>query len=101
MSSHLITDRPQERPPAGDVEQSPSLMSTDDPTFARLVGFIGALLVTFAGTVLLLYRFRFETTWVSPVSAYMLLLLGLACLLFHAAFDNDVQFRRVYVFFAG
>jgi ABC-type transport system involved in multi-copper enzyme maturation permease subunit len=54
--------------------------------------------VIFGGLVLLLRAFG-RPTFVSPAWATLSIALGLAGLLYHAAFDRDVQFRRMYMAF--
>jgi ABC-type transport system involved in multi-copper enzyme maturation permease subunit len=79
-------------------ELAPSLMAKDEPTFARIVGMISAALVIFGGAILVLARTG-RATAVGPGWASLWLTLGLAGLLFHAAYDSDIQFRRLYMGF--
>lgn len=83
------------RPPGWDM--APSVMREDDPGIARMIGIIGACLVIVGGGLLGIALYnnqatRFGTAWPS-----IALVLGIAALLFHAAFDRDVQFRRAYM----
>jgi ABC-2 type transport system permease protein len=98
MPSKAITERPAPGPePGGDWrrdEEAPSLMREDQPTFARTVGLVGAALVIIIGVGL--YYNRFTMAWASFWIA-----VGLAGMLFHAAFDADTQVRRLYALFAG
>jgi hypothetical protein len=92
-----VTDRPGGAPVRpGDL--GPSDIRQDEPTLPRTLGMIGAALVIFGGMALgfNLYgkNVRVGTGW-----AVLLLALGLAGLLFHAAFDRDIQFRRMYLAF--
>jgi ABC-type transport system involved in multi-copper enzyme maturation permease subunit len=73
-------------------------MRRDDPTVARVFGMIGAACVIF-GSVALLLNSASKTTPLGSGWATFILALGLACLLFHATFDWDVQFRRTYMAF--
>ncbi len=109
MSSKAIADPQHDqgpkdgrRPTVGEI--APSVMSEDDPTAARFVGLVAAILVILCG-VFLAYnllnpatpgKFQFPTGWLT-----ISLVLGLVGLLFHAAYDRDVQFRRLYLIFGG
>jgi ABC-2 type transport system permease protein len=102
MSSKAIT-QPQPPRSGGDwhsrPESAPSLLRKDDPSFARFVGMIGAACVIFGGMALVLGG----TGRVTPLGtgwSSFLLAAGIAGLLFHAAFDWDMQFRRVYMLFS-
>jgi ABC-2 type transport system permease protein len=82
-----------ERPP----ELAPSVLRDDRPGLARFLGLAGAALVTFGGAALIISRFRpaaVGTGW-----ATFALTVGIAAMLFHAAFDRDMQWRRVYAYF--
>jgi ABC-2 type transport system permease protein len=99
--SRAITDT--QPPSGGDWRQAaagaPSLLRRDDPTFARMVFLIGSVCVVFSSFALLLNNNNYRT----PLSngwATFLLAVGLGCLLFHAAFDWDIQFRRAYMGFS-
>ena len=94
-----VTDRP---PPGGGTlqpaETAPSIMREDEPTFPRTLGMIGAALVIFGGMALA-FNLSGRMVRVSTGWSVFLLTLGMAGLLFHAAFDRDVQFRRMYMAF--
>ena len=101
MPTRAITQPPESRS-GGDwqnqTETAPSVMRTDDPTIARFVGLASAGLVIFGGMALILQA----AGRVTPLAigfATFLLTAGIAGLLFHAAFDWDVQFRRIYMVF--
>ncbi len=79
-------------------EGAPSLLRRDDPTFARVIGMLGAACVIFSSVALILNT-SYKTTPLGNGWATFLLAVGLAGLLFHAAFDWDVQFRRAYMVF--
>ncbi len=111
MSSKAITE-PQPEGGARDdrgrrplpPDLAPSVMSTDDPTFARFVGLSAAVLVILCGAFLAwnLYYASVPTKYQFPSGWLTLgLVLGLVGLLFHAAYDRDVQFRRLYLVFGG
>jgi ABC-2 type transport system permease protein len=77
---------------------APSLMRRDDPIFARVIGMLAATFVIFSSVALILNN----NNRITPLSsgwATLLLAAGLAGLLFHAAFDWDIQFRRLYMGF--
>ncbi|HEY7423767.1 MAG TPA: ABC transporter permease [Gemmataceae bacterium] len=96
VSPSLSKDRaasPWQRNDAG-----PSVIRTDDPTFARLVGLIGAGFMLLGGLPFVLAGSG-RATFVGPGIATLLLSAGILGLLFHAAFDWDVQFRRIYMVF--
>jgi ABC-type transport system involved in multi-copper enzyme maturation permease subunit len=102
MSSKAITERQEDRPgpPGGwpGGEAAPSVLREDQPGLPRTLGMIGAALVIFGGMALgfnLLGRpVRVGTGW-----ATLFLTAGIVGLLFHALFDRDVQFRRLYMAF--
>src|SRR5262249_25090792 len=101
MSSQAITDAKRDTPgapPDQDEDVGPSIIKRDDPVVARVVGMLSAALVIFGGAALLLNR-GVRPTAVSSGWATFLLTAGLAGLLFHAAYDPDVQFRRLYMAF--
>ena len=102
MSSKAITQPPESRS-GGDwqrrEEAAPSLVRSDDPDLARIVGMIGAASVIFGGMALALVGAG-RVTPLSQGWSSLLLAVGIAGLLFHAAFDWDIQFRRIYMVFA-
>jgi hypothetical protein len=100
--SSKITERQEERVPATGWQQSgdgaPSVMREDQQSFPRVLGMIGAALVIFGGMALA-FNLSGRLTRVPSGMATFAVALGLAGLLFHAAFDRDVQFRRLYMVF--
>src|SRR6266851_9155762 len=102
MSSKLVTTEKHEDRPVSDdwsgPEMSPSVMRDDEANLPRYIGMFGAFLVIFGGLVLVLKAFG-RSSFVSPSWAMLSISLGLAALLYHAAFDKDVQFRRMYMLF--
>jgi hypothetical protein len=79
------------------TEVAPSVLREDQPLFARVLGLTGASLVTFGGAALIIGRFRAAavgTGW-----AVICVTFGIALMLFHAAFDREVQYRRLYGYF--
>jgi ABC-2 type transport system permease protein len=101
MPSRAITQTPESRP-GGDwqnqPETAPSVMRNDDPTVARFIGLASAGLVVFGGMALILQAAGRVTPLAIGLATF-LLTAGIAGLLFHAAFDWDVQFRRIYMVF--
>ncbi len=108
MSSNAITEKEQrmtDQPggiPGGPwrpgSDMGPSRIREDEPTFPRTLGMIGAAFVIFGGMALAFNMYgksvRVSTGW-----SILFLAFGLAGLLFHAALDRDIQFRRMYLFF--
>lgn len=101
MSSKLNTERPNEpgidRPPAGR-EFAPSVLREDEPTFARALGTAGAGLLIF-GAMAIGFHLYFGQARVSLGWSIFCIAVGLSGLLFHAAFDRDVGYRRLYLIF--
>jgi ABC-2 type transport system permease protein len=100
--SKAITDKHDERPPQPGGwrprEVAPSELRADDPGLPRTLGMIGAALIIFGGTALG-FNLSGQPVRVSTGWAILMVALGLAGLLFHAAFDRDLQFRRLYMAF--
>ncbi len=76
----------------------PSARVEDEPTFARVCALIGAFCTVVGGVALYMgvfttktLPFPFTVGWAS-----LILHFGVLCLLFHAAYDNNIEFRRVY-----
>ncbi|MFO0845357.1 MAG: ABC transporter permease [Gemmataceae bacterium] len=92
-----LTDRPQ--PPGSPPRESaPSILREDQPSVARGFAMAGAALVIFGGMALAFNLFgravRVSTGW-----SIFCVTVGLFGMLFHAAFDRDVQLRRLYMLF--
>ena len=103
MSSKAITETPEpDAPSSGEWksirELAPSVIRADEPTVPRWVGTIGLALVLLGTFVLLFNRFG-RSTWIGPYPGSLAFILGIACLLYHAARDADLQVRRLYAFF--
>jgi ABC-type transport system involved in multi-copper enzyme maturation permease subunit len=99
--SNAFTPAGGESHPGGwsqPAETAPSVMREDQPALARALGLFGAALVTFGGAALIISRFR--PTAVGGGWAVFSLTAGIAAMLFHAAFDREVQYRRLYTYFA-
>ena len=100
MSTKAITDAPgASRPPQG-ADLGPSVLRADDPGISRYVGALGALAVLFGGIVLITNLAFHKGPAISPGWSILIVAVGLVALLYHAAFDHDLQFRRVYMFFS-
>jgi ABC-type transport system involved in multi-copper enzyme maturation permease subunit len=108
MSSNAITEKEQRVSeqsggipggpwrPGSDL--GPSRIREDEPALPRTLGMIGAALVIFGGMALAFNMYG-RSVRVGSGWSILFLAFGLAGLLFHAAFDRDVQFRRMYLFF--
>src|SRR5438552_12031632 len=105
MSSKAIKERPDKEhadwAPAREV--APSIVREDEPTVARWVGMTGLMmfLMGFALFVILRIRAASQGATALPGSAGspwegIFIILGLTGLVFHAARERDLQFRRAY-----
>lgn len=83
---------------AAHIEKAPSQIREDEPTVARTIGMIGMLFLVMGG----LGRFG---KWVNlfglgsrlnPITMTVMIILGVIGLLTHAAFEKDLQIRRIY-----
>jgi ABC-2 type transport system permease protein len=99
IKEHTAGTEPAPRPPQG-WETAPSLMREDSAGVARYVGLAGAFLVILGGIFLVANLWFKKSTVIGPGWATFFLFLGLIALLFHAAFDTDLQFRRLYMAFS-
>src|SRR5262245_30156425 len=104
MTNKAVTPEPQARPGLGTPfpEVAPSSLREDDQSLPRTFGMSGAVLVI-AGTVALISHISGRSLFgitVNPGWAVVLTVIGLCGLLYHAAFDRDVMFRRLYQLFA-
>jgi ABC-type transport system involved in multi-copper enzyme maturation permease subunit len=77
------------------AELAPSLVRPDEPTLARLIGFSGLLLLTIGGVALLAQAVGWRSN-VGPGWSIVLFMTGACGLLYHAAVDTDLQYRRIY-----
>ncbi|MGL4553916.1 MAG: ABC transporter permease [Gemmataceae bacterium] len=79
-------------------ELAPSVMRDDDLAVPRAVGTVAAAVVLFGGMALAMNLYGWtrviDTGW-----SLVVLAVGIAGLLYHAAFDRDIQFRRLYMTF--
>ena len=101
MPSKAITQTPETHPGSSwrnQADTGPSMLRRDDPKFARGIGVAAAAAIVFGGMAMALQT----AGRVTPLGvgwAVFLLTIGIAGLLFHAAFDGDTQIRRVYMAF--
>lgn len=100
MSSKAITPQPPagaswRETPAG----APSLLRREDPTVPRTVGLVAACLLS-VGAIALTLNKSGKVTPLGNGWASFFVALGICGLLFHAAFDFELQFRRLYMAFA-
>jgi ABC-type transport system involved in multi-copper enzyme maturation permease subunit len=107
MSSKAITEK-KDGTSAGPRwhvarEVAPSVMQADQPVIPRIIGGIGLLLIVVGG-VPLASRLGGTTGNFKKISEVMpagmaafLAILGVGCLLYHAAMDGDFQIRRAYM----
>jgi ABC-type transport system involved in multi-copper enzyme maturation permease subunit len=97
MSSKVVAQSPDDAPLPdgwrGHRETAPSLLRKDEPQFARWVGLIGLMLVTLGSIAMFGSAIRIGSR---PFLGSLFAITGLACLLFHAFRDADVQVRRIY-----
>ena len=104
MSKAITKDQP-ERP--GDrlglgsplPEVAPSRLREDEMGLPRTFGLAGAVLLIF-GSMALAFHLSGRIGRINPGIALFLVALGLCGLLYHAAFDRDLVFRRLYLGFA-
>jgi ABC-type transport system involved in multi-copper enzyme maturation permease subunit len=100
MSSRAFKRKRAEGPPGGSSfqpppETAPSILRADQPSTARAVAFVSLLAASVGGMVLMRSAFG-GTPLIGPTLGVFFLALGLSGLLYHAAIDKDVQYRRVY-----
>jgi ABC-2 type transport system permease protein len=92
-----VTDGPA-RPADGGA--GPSVTVEGEPTFARVCGLIGGVCAIIGGVCLGMAAAG-KLVALGPGWASLLLVVGLAGLLFHAHSDKDAQFRLVYLVVAA
>jgi ABC-type transport system involved in multi-copper enzyme maturation permease subunit len=76
-------------------ETAPSLVRADQPTVVRGVAFVALLAASVGGMVLIRSAFG-GTPLIGPAWGVFFLAVGLGGLLYHAAAEKDVQYRRIY-----
>jgi ABC-type transport system involved in multi-copper enzyme maturation permease subunit len=101
MSSKAITEKPDQRVGWQSVEETaPSVLAADEPTVARIIGFIGLLLFVL-GAVAVGFSLAKSEKWIGGVTGTVFALFGLCGLLYHVARETDTQIRRVYGVLGG
>jgi ABC-2 type transport system permease protein len=75
------------------------VLRDDDPGISRYVGMAGAVFVVVGGMSLFM-QMKYSKVAIGPGWSTLLLAVGLVGLLYHAAFDRDIQFRRIYMAFS-
>jgi ABC-2 type transport system permease protein len=101
MPSKGIMQPPQTRPGGSWRDQpdtGPSVMRGDEPMVARGIALVGVGAIVLGGMALALQTAG-RATPMGLGWATFLLTVGIGALLFHAAFDRDVQYRRLYMGF--
>lgn len=99
--SDVMTPLPEKSQNGGwepSPETAPSILRQDEPGFARFLGLAGAALTGIGGAALLINRFYHPSALGSDWGTFFLV-IGLAGLLFHAAFDFELQYRFIYTIF--
>jgi ABC-2 type transport system permease protein len=101
MSSKAIRENPKEswqsESWAVNKEVAPSTIVAAGPTWARIAGSIGLVLLVLGGLTLVLYaRAPNQPRLLSPALANLFVILGLGGILYHALVDSDIQVRRLY-----
>ncbi len=88
-------------------ERAPSVMRDDKPTIARTLALIGFFLIAVGAIAMMVPMFNEgrerERQWsyiIGPTWGLVFATGGLSLILFHAFADWEVQFRRLYGFFA-
>jgi ABC-2 type transport system permease protein len=99
--SNAVTDKrddPSHDATAAVGAPGPSIQIEDEPTGARIAALVGAFCAVIGGVALFLGLFTQRTLpWpFTPSWSSLILHFGVLCLLFHAAYDKNIEFRRVY-----
>src|SRR5580692_11275681 len=95
MSKAIMEKHDEEHRWGPGVETAPSVVRADEPTIARFIGLFGAVLVVFGG-IALLFNLLGRTERVGIGWSSLYLALGTVGMLAHAAYDSDLQMRRLY-----
>jgi ABC-type transport system involved in multi-copper enzyme maturation permease subunit len=103
MSRKVVQERSDEAPLSAGwqapEETAPSIVRVEGPLLTRVIGFVGLLLVIMAAMAFLVNSMTLPINIRSRISnglAVVFFLTGIGGMLFHAAGDQDVQFRRTY-----
>lgn len=100
MASRAVSEWTEHEPPeTGRLplrERAPSrVVHGDEPRLARWVGTVGLFFVA-VGIIALLFHLGGSVRRVGPGLGVLSLVVGLGCMLFHAAMDAELQVRRTY-----
>jgi ABC-type transport system involved in multi-copper enzyme maturation permease subunit len=99
MATKAIKRKRDEGPLGGDFqlprETAPSLLRTDQPAVARAVASVALMAAAVGAFALVLAGFG-RAALIGPAWGVIFLAIGLAGLLYHAAAEQDVQYRRIY-----
>lgn len=104
MSSRAI--KPKREPAAKGAgwtsieERAPSVMREEGPQFPRYVAIISLMLVTLGGAAILFGALK-KAYLIAPGFGFVLFSIGVAGLLYHAFYERDFQFRRIYGLLGG
>jgi len=105
MPSRAI--RPKREPvPAADSawqgigERAPSLIREDTPSLPRYVAIFSLMLITLGGAALL-FRAWNRPYLIPSGLGFFILAIGITGLQYHAFYEKDFQFRRIYGFIGG
>jgi ABC-type transport system involved in multi-copper enzyme maturation permease subunit len=80
-------------------EQAPSVLRADKPNVARTLALIGFFLIA-VGAIAMIAPLARWSYIIGPTWGLVFATAGLSLILFHAFADYEVQFRRMYGFFA-
>jgi ABC-2 type transport system permease protein len=81
-------------------ERAPSVMRADTPQIPRYIAVVSLMLVTLGGASML-FSFFGKRYLIPPGWGFLLLSTGIAGLLYHAFYEKDFQFRRLYGVLGG
>src|SRR5262249_19714949 len=103
MASKGLKDRRDEETPMtpgwqAPEEVAPSVIRSDVLSIPRVIGFAGLLLLAMGTAVLLAPHIRLQAR-VGTGWAVVFVFTGIGGLLFHAAGESDLQYRRLYGIF--
>jgi ABC-2 type transport system permease protein len=96
--SRAITDKKDDKTTNAFGGTGPSVQVEDEPTFARICALVGAFCVVVGGVALYINLYTEKKIPIGPGSSSLLLSFGALALFFHAAYDRNAEFRRVYQF---
>lgn len=103
MSGKAIMEQPEPTEQIKDWqatrEVAPSLVREDEPTLARIIGFSCTLTAVLGGMALAMIANGRMPGLIGLSWGSVLLEVGLIGMLFHAASERDLQFRRWYLVF--